>query len=45
MKIISFFVALKFLVIAFAFSANSSESFDSWLSSYKIYVLKNYTFI
>ena len=41
MKIISFFVALKFLVIAFAFSANSSESFDSWLSSYKIYVLKN----
>ncbi len=37
-KIISFFIVLKFLLIAFP--ANSSESFDAWLSSYKKLVLK-----
>jgi len=40
-KIITHLIALNFLIFNFAFPVYSSETFDTWLSSYKIHALKN----
>ena len=39
-KIVSCLLILKFLLISFVHTANSSEDFNSWLSSYKKTALK-----
>ena len=39
-KIIIFFTVLKVLLFNFTFAAYSEDSFESWLSTYKLSVLK-----
>ena len=39
-KFITFFLVVNLLVINFTSNANSQENFETWLASYKKYVLK-----